>query len=50
VQQYPLRLKLMSTVLKDVCPALPQTVIKGSMFRDIRGWDSHAIEDLATKL
>jgi len=36
VQQYPLRLKLMSTVLKDVCPASAQTVMEGSTSRDIR--------------
>jgi hypothetical protein len=50
VQQYPLRLKLMSTVLKDIGPALPQTVMKGSVLGDLHRWDSHTIEDLATKL
>jgi hypothetical protein len=50
VQQYPLRLKSMSTVLKDVCPTLAQTVMKGSTAQVIRRQDSDAIEDLATKL
>jgi hypothetical protein len=50
VQQYPLRLKLMSTVLKDVAWPVPQTVMKGSTLEDICSWNSHAIEDLATKL